>query len=591
MALDGIFLSLLKQEFLPLIGSRVDKIHQPSREELIISMRTKEGAKRLLFNISAQSARVQLTNVDIENPKSPPMFCMLMRKRLSGGKLTAVTQDGFERILELRFETLNEMGDPAVVTLHAEIMGRCSNLIVTESKDGEEKIVDSLKRVTPDMSGVRPVMPGMVYSPPPRSEKLTIFTADRHALSQQLAAVGQLKLPKALVRVIEGVSPVFAREAEFYACKGGDAAAGELTDDMLDRLAFFLKKTAAEISSGKPRFTAVYTKDGSLSEYCFCDICQYGTLGLKKYYDSASELLDSFYSRKDLSARIKQKASDLFRVILAASERVARRTANQKQELKDCADKERLKLCGDLIMSNLYRLEKGMTSAKLENYFQPDCPTVEIALDARLTPAQNAQKYYSQYRKLSTAEKRLQELISFGEQELDYIDSVFDLLSRASTEGEIAELRAELAEQGYVKSPRYKGKPPKAEPPARFLSDDGFVILVGRNNKQNDKLTLKDSDKSDIWLHTKNIHGSHVIICCEGRPVPESTLIQAAQLAAYHSKGRDSAQVPVDYTQVRFVKKPAGAKPGMVIFTNNKTLFVTPDEELTARLRAAAERR
>ncbi|NLZ46711.1 MAG: fibronectin-binding domain-containing protein, partial [Clostridiales bacterium] len=301
--------------------------------------------------------------------------------------------------------------------------------------------------------------------------------------------------------------------------------------------------------------------------------------------NSACELLDYFYSNRDLAVRMKQRASDLFKLIVSTSERIARRTQAQKEELLVCATRDKYKVYGDLIMSNLHKLEKGQKTAEVENYYDENSPIVKIPLDIRLNPAQNAQKFYNEYRKLDTAEKHLTKLIEAGEQELDYIDSVFDCLTRATTDGEISELRIELAEQGYVKHQKLKGKPPKAEPPLKFISDEGYTILVGRNNKQNDKLTLKDSDKTDMWLHTKNIHGSHAIIKCNGTEPPEETIVLAAQLAAYHSKGRTSAQVPVDYTYVRFVKKPTGSKPGMVIFTNNKTLYVNPDEKLVGRLK------
>lgn len=582
MALDGIFLGTIKKELEILIDGRVDKIHQPSKEEIVMGFRTRDGSFRLLFNTSAGAARVHITTAEIENPKTPPMFCMLMRKKLCGGKLSAIRQDGSERILYFDFDAANEMGDPVKITVAMEIMGRHSNLIML---DESGKIIDAVKRVGQDMSSVRLVLPGISYEYPPKESKLSLFSVDREKLSEALCQAENQKLPKALIKIIEGISPVFAREAEFFACRGAEKAVSELTEDEKDRLAFFLRKSASDVSRGENKFTALRTKEGDLKDFCFCDIAQYGSLMVKKHFDSACELLDFFYSSRDLSARMKQRASDLFKLIVSTSERISRRVSNQKQELKDCAQREKLKTMGDLIMSNLYRLEKGMEEARLENFYEPDCPEISIPLDKRLTPSQNAQKYYNEYRKLDNAEKHLEALIKSGEEELDYIDSVFDLLTRATTESEIIELRSELAEQGYVKAPRFKGKPPKAAAPIRFVSDDGFEILVGRNNKQNDKLTLKDSEKTDLWLHTKNIHGSHVIVKCRGENPPESTILQAAQLAAYHSKGKSSAQVPVDYTLIKFVKKPAGAKPGMVIFTNNRTLFVTPDEELTERLR------
>lgn len=582
MALDGIFLRLVKEQLEPLIGGRVDKIHQPSREEILFTIRTRDGAYRLLFNSGAGAARVHVTKAEIENPKTPPMFCMLMRKHLSSGKLIGIRQDGFERILYFDFDSANEMGDICRFTLAMEIMGRHSNLILINS---EGKIVDSIKRVGQDMSAVRMVLPGMTYTLPPKEPRLSLLDDDVEEICSAVRACTKQMLPKALMKSLEGISPVFAREAEFYTARGSEIAVEDMTDEHFDRLAFYLKKTAESIKSGQNKYTVLKTKDGLLKDFCFTDISQYGALMVTKQFDDPCEVLDYFYSQRDSIARMKQKAQDLFKLLVNTTDRIARRTANQRQELKECASRETLKKYGDLIMSNLYRIEKGQAYAEVEDFYDPDCPVVKIKLDKRLNPSQNAQKYYKEYRKLDTAEKKLTALIQEGEEELIYIDSVFDSLTRATTESEISDLRTELAEQGYVKVSRTKGKPPKSLPPIKFVSSDGFEIRVGRNNKQNDKLTCKDSQKLDIWLHTKNITGSHTIISCNGEQPPERTITEAAIIAAYHSKGRNSSQVPVDYTLIKNVKKPAGAKPGMVIFTNNQTLYVTPDEELVEKLK------
>ncbi len=575
MALDGIFLGLVKKELEVLVDGRVDKIHQPSKEEILMSFRTRNGNIKVIFNLSAGTARAHITEAEIENPKVPPMFCMLLRKHLMSAKLTDIRQIGSERILFFDFDATNEMGDKVNFTLCVEIMGRHSNLMLVNS---EGRVVDAIKRVGQDVSSVRPVLPNVEYTLPPREDKLSIFEIDKNELINRLSKLPEMKIDKAVMKIVEGVSPVFAREAELFALKGDEASTKTLTDDHIDRLSFFLKKSSNDILEGKNKFITLRTKEGDLKDFCFCDITQYGALMVKKEFDSASKLLDYFYTARDLASRMKQRASDLFKLILNLSERISRRVSNQKQELKECDDREKFKVYGDLIMSNLYRLEKGMEYAEVENFYDENCPTVKIPLDKRYTPTQNAQKYYNEYRKLDTAKKHLTKLIADGEAEILYIDSVFDLLSRASTEAEVIELRTELSEQGYVKAPRFKGKPPKASPPIKYTSPNGFEILVGRNNKQNDKLTLKDAEKSDLWLHTKNIHGSHVIIKCEGREPDEETILYAAKLAAYHSKARSSSQVPVDFTEVRYVKKPNGAKPGMVIFTNNRTVYVNPTE-------------
>ena len=582
MALDGVFLNQVKNELTPLIGGRVDKIHQPSREELLITLRTRDGAYRLLFNTGAGTARVHATKADIDNPKVPPMFCMLMRKQLSSGKLTDIRQDGFERILYFDFDSSNELGDICRLTLAAEIMGRHSNLILI---DGSGKIIDSIKRVGQDMSQVRLVLPGITYTLPPKEQRASLTGDDPADIVAKVKAQNGMKLPKALMNVLEGISPVFAREAEFYAGHGRELAVADMTPDEFDRLAFFIGKTAKELKEGTNVYTILRTQDGQFKDFCFTDIRQYGSLMVTSTASSACETLDRFFSERDRTARVKQRAQDLFRLLVNTSDRISRRTANQKLELKECADRDKLKKYGDLIMANLYQIQKGDAEAKVTDYYEPDQPEVTIPLERRLTPSQNAQKYYKEYRKADTAEKKLLDLIANGEEELAYIDSVFDALTRAQGDDDISELRDELSEQGYIKKSRVKGKPPRTQPPLRFVSSDGFEIRVGRNNKQNDRLTCKDSEKLDIWLHTKDITGSHTVISCHGEEPPEQTIREAAVIAAYHSKARTSSQVPVDYTLIKFVKKPAGSKPGMVIFTNNRTLYVTPDEQLVEKLK------
>ncbi len=573
MALDGAFLNRVKKELDPLIGGRVDKISQPSREEVIITFRTHGGNEKLFFSAAAGSARVHITKKNIENPKVPPMFCMLLRKHLGNGRLLDIRQDGLERILYFDFEAMNELGDMVKVTLAAEIMGRCSNLVIINA-DG--KVIDSIKRVDPEMSRERPVLPGMSYTYPPRGSRLDF----RSCTAEDIAACAE-KLPegdlaKSLLKIFEGISPIVAREWVYYASKGGEPLKSELRGELLESFYKAVYDTAKRFEDGSCVFTAVKDKDGLLKDFSFIPIEQYGGLMDTVKLSSACELLDYFYSERDSVSRMKQRSQDLYKLLQNLSERTARRLANQREELKASADREQLKLRGDLLSANLYKLEKGMTSVTVENFYEPDCPTLEIKLDQRLTPSRNMQRYYSEYRKADTAEKVLTEQIAKGEEELDYIDSVFDALTRTNSEDEVNELRQELAEQGYIRSSKLKGKPPKSRPPLEFTSPDGFTVLVGRNNKQNDMLTTKLADKTDIWLHTKDITGSHVIIRAGGKDVPDSTVLYAARLAAFHSKARNSSQVPVDYVPVRFVKKPSGAKPGMVIFTNNRTLYVKP---------------
>ncbi len=581
MALDGAYLYAIKQELLPLIGGRVEKVHQPSREELVISIRTRQGSKKLYISANSGSARVHITSMSVDNPQTPPMFCMLMRKHLGSGKLIAVRQDGLERILNLDFECVNELGDVVTVTLACEIMGRCSNLIAVNH---EGKVIDSIKRVDEAMSRERLVLPGMSYSLPPRDDRLNFMTADREEIINRLRSTSPVELSKALIRVFEGVSPVLAREWAYFAGRGTYLESNTVDGNQLDRLLFIIKRTKEQLEQNECCFTSVSDKEGQLRDFSFIRLSQFGTLMYTKELPSASELLDYFYAERDSAARTKQRANDLFKLLINLTERIQRRLNVQRDELAACAERERHKLYGDLLSANVYRLKKGDNSAIVENFYEAECPEIIIPLDVRKTPAQNAQHYYNEYKKAATAEAKLTEQIARGEEELQYIDSVFDALTRAASENDIIQLRLELSEQGYIRKNSGKTKPPKALPPIEYRSSDGFTILVGRNNHQNDQLTLKFADKSDIWLHTQGITGSHVIIACDGETPPDRTIEEAAIIAAVNSRGRGSNQVPVDYCLARYVKKPAGAKPGKVIFTNYKTAFVRPDSELEQKL-------
>lgn len=580
MALDGAFLYAVKQELSSLIGGRIDKVYQPSRDEIIISIRSEGSTKKVLFSSGANCARVHLTETSPENPKTPPMFCMLMRKHLGGGKLLSIRQDGLERILYFDFECMNEIGDMVRVTVAIEIMGRYSNIILIS---GEGRIIDAIRRVDAEMSRERMILPGMTYTLPSKPEKISFLYSEKEEIREKLFSLHNNDLSKCLVSTFEGISPLFARECVDRA-SGKDMTLEDLDEATFDKLCDYIFSEREKLLSGNCDFTVLTDENNNLKDFCFTDIKQYGNLMASKSFSTAGETLDKFYSERDNSNRLKQRSADMIKFLSNTSERISRKLALQREELRECDLKDDLKLKGDLINANIWRLEKGQKKAVLENYYD-DNKEIEIALDERLSPAQNAQKYYSEYRKSVNAEIKLTELIEKGEKELIYIDSVLDSLMRSTTENEVLLLRQELAEQGYLRLKGGKQKPPKELPPMEFISSDGFKILVGRNNKQNDKLTLKTAEKTDIWLHTKDIPGSHVIICAEGNEVPENTITEAAVLAAYHSKGKNSAQVPVDYVEVRFVKKPAGAKPGMVIFTNNRTLYIRPDEEIVGKLK------
>lgn len=567
-------LKYVREELSELVGSRIEKIFQPSREEVVITFRkpnsSDRGAKRVIFSANGSSARVNLTEAALENPPSPPMFCMLLRKHLGSGRLLGIRQDGLERILYFDFECVNEIGDIVTNTLTAEIMGRFSNIILVRGG----RVIDSVKRVTDEISGVRRILPNIVYETPPRLERVDFFTANDRKISALIENKTE-RLAKALPAVLEGISPIFAREAAFYAAGDTDAACCELTDEQKERLDDFFENARKSAC-----FTEIIDESGAKKDFSFVDVNQYGNGFAKRHFASANALLDDFYEKK--SDRASQRARDMLKLIKSRAERTARKLELRKKELADCADRENLRVCGDIVNANIYRLEKGMTSALLDDFYTGE--QRKIALDARLTPAQNAQKYYSEYRKLCTAEKMLTGLIAEGKSELSYYESLLDSVTRAKTDGELTEIKRELAEQGLIRGEKTLGKPKKSEP-LKFRSSDGFTILVGKNNKQNDELTLKTSKASDIWLHVKDIAGSHVIIKTEGKTPPERTIVEAARLAAYHSKAKNGSGVPVDYTAVKFVKKPAGARPGMVIFTDNRTLYVTPNEEEADRLK------
>lgn len=567
-------LKYVREELSELVGSRIEKIFQPSREEVVISFRkpnsADRGAKRVIFSSNGSTARVNLTEAALENPPSPPMFCMLLRKHLGSGRLLGIRQDGLERILYFDFECVNEIGDIVTNTLIAEIMGRFSNIILVRNG----RVIDSIKRVTDEISGVRRILPNIVYETPPRLERTDFFAENSRKISSLIENKIE-RLAKALPAVLEGISPIFAREAAFYAAGDTDAVCSELTDEQKERLDGFFENTRKSAC-----FTEIIDESGAKKDFSFVDINQYGNGFAKRHFDSANALLDDFFEKK--SDRVSQRARDMLKLIKSRAERTARKLELQKKELSECADRENLRINGDIVNANIYRLEKGMTSAVLDDFYTGE--QRKIALDARLTPAQNAQKYYSEYRKLCTAEKMLTGLIAEGKRELAYFESLLDSVSRAQTDGELTEIKRELAEQGLIRGEKTQSKPKKSEP-LRFRSSDGFLILVGKNNRQNDELTLKTSKASDIWLHVKDIAGSHVIVKTDGKTPPERTIIEAARLAAYHSKAKNGSGVPVDYTAVKFVKKPAGARPGTVIFTDNRTLYVTPNEEETDKLK------
>lgn len=578
MALDGAFLRFIKTELEEkLVGLRVEKVFQPNRDELIVAFRGVSGAYKVLMSARANSPRVNITQYPPENPQTPPMLCMLLRKRLTGARLKAITQHQLERVLRFTFDATDELGDRVELSLIAEIMGKYSNVIFV---DGSGNVIDALKRVDMTMSSQRLVLPGIKYQLPPPQDKLNPLEASVGEIIGRIKNSDKAqKLNKAILTSVQGFSPIVCRELEHLTGRGAELDNISMTDEHYSRLEFFLKRTVNEISDNVGVPCMVQDLNGKPIDFSFMNILQYGTAAKTVRFESYSELLDSFYLERDKAERMRVKGQDLLRLLTNITERLTRKINTQKIELVNSEDRERLRIMGDLIQANLYRIEKGMSEIELENFYDENMPKIKIKLNPALTPGQNAQKYYKDYRKAKNAQQYLTVEIEKAQQELLYIDTVFDSLSRAGTERELAEIKQELIEGGYIKRLRSKQKIKGALPPLEFTSKSGLKILVGRNNVQNDKLTLKTAKNYDLWFHTKDIPGSHTVIVSQGETPDDETILYAAQLAAYHSRAKDSSKVPVDYTLIKYVSKVAGAKPGMVIYKNQKTLFVKPSLE------------
>ena len=566
-----------------MLGTRVDRVFQPNRDELILAFRGFSAAYKLLISARANSARINLTTIPVENPQQPPMLCMLLRKKLQGAKLLEITQPDLERALMLKFDSVNELGDHVELTLAVEIMGRYSNIILV---DENGKIIDALKRVDAEMSSERLVLPGLLYRLPPPQDKLSMLTCTVEEIMARIDALPRdMELSKALMSVLQGISLIIAREVENSAGLGHEVYVKSMTPPQRRRTEMYvttLMETAKNVS-GTPHI--VIDPQNKPKDFAFMDIRQYGNAMTVSEKKSFSEMLDAFYAERDQIERMRVKSQDLLRLLANHADRLSRKIANQQAELSACAERDTLRIKGDLLSANMYAIQKGETSVKLQNFYDENLAELEIALDPALTPQQNAQKYYKNYRKAKTAEEKLTEQIGLAQTELTYIDSVFESLALAENERDLNEIRAELAEQGYVrrKAGKKNQKQPALSAPLKFKTSDGFTVLVGRNNRQNDKLTMKDANNNDIWFHTKNIPGSHTVLVTDGKAPTETAMEEAAVLAAQHSRAKDSAQVPVDYTQIRYVSKPQGAKPGMVIYVQYKTVYVDPTTESKAK--------
>ena len=572
MPLDAICLSALTRELRDkLEGAKIDKIQQPERDMVLFSLRGRGENLKLLLAAGTGNARVHLTKASFENPAEPPMFCMLLRKYLIGARILGVSQPAYERILHFELETRDELGLAGHRTLVAELIGRSANLILV---DADGRILDCMRRTDFGGDELRRMQPGMFYRDPPKQAKPALLACDREEILAQLEKADKgSPIEKWLLDSFAGLSPLVCRELA-YRCQGD----WTLLPEMLD--AFRESVRAGEL---RP---CLYYDGNRPRDFSFLRLTQYGDALRCEEAESFSALLDSFYSGRDRLEQQRRRSHELLKTVRTLRDREQRKLAARYAELQKSEDRETIRKTAELITANLYRIKKGDRVLRCEDYYEPDCPEIEIALDPLKTPQQNAAALFKDYNKRKAANAHLTTLIEEGEARLDYLNSVLELINAAESEKDLTDLRRELVDTGYIKESRGK-KREKAKPqaPLRFLSSDGREILVGRSNLQNDELSTKLGRRTDLWLHTQKIHGSHVLIRCEGEQPGERCIEEAATIAAYYSQGRGAGKIPVDYTMLRNVRKPSGSLPGKVIYTEYKTILVESDEELVKRLK------
>lgn len=574
MALDGIYLNFLVSEVNELLaGAKVDKIHQPSKNELVFIMRTRGGMHKLYFSADANSPRFAVVNSVPENPQTPPMLCMLFRKRLVGATLISVEQYGLDRIAFFNFDATNEIGDRVKLTLAVEIMAQHSNVILFNE---ENRIVDALRRVDSEKSSYRLVLPGAQYKLPPPQDKLDIRNVEPQEICQGVLSLANSKLSSAILKTMQGVSPLLSREIAFRVC-GDDKGISELSTVEKMALLCEISSLKTMVASGETKPTMVLDESEKPMEFSFMPITQYGGAYRVITKSDVFELLEGFYSERDRVLRTRSKGAELFKLLDNAIERTSRKLNNQQEDLRKCADREDLRIKAELITAVQYKLEKGASVYEVENYYDNN-NIVKISVDPALSPSQNSQKLYKEYRKACTAENMLIKLIDEGEQDLEYLKSVKDLLERSTLEREFSEIKDELISQGFIKPRKSSKKQMKKQalPPLEFKTSQGLTVLVGRNNIQNDKLTFKVGRKGDMWLHTQKCPGSHVLLLSDGGEIPDDAIVEAAEIAAFYSSAKDGTIVTVDYTDVKNIKKPNGAKPGFVVYYTYYSVNVKP---------------
>ena len=576
MSMDGLSLySAMNELNKRLAGGKIDKIQQTDKEELLLMVRSLGQTYRLLINASAADNRVQLTELKKQAPSEAPMFCMLLRKRIAGGKIVRFEQERLDRVLKISIETYNDLGDLSVFALYCELMGKHSNIILVNEKG---VIVDAIKHVGLGMSSVRFVMPGLEYSAPPAQDKQDPSKASADDFSMAMCMVG-MSIAKALSNAFFGLSPAVA--AQLVARYTDKTECTQLSEAEREELAERLAAFYADMAHGKEKASAVLNAFGETEA-----VYPFAIAGGIKLYDSIGEALDSLYINSDRREWAKRHGASARKVLQNNIERCEKKLALYADALNSEEQMEKCRLYGELLTANLHSLKSGTDTAAVDNYYADPVERIAIPLDRQLTPGENAQRYYKKYQKLKAARdmaivQREQTL-----SELNYLEGQLDNLTKCTAENELSELIEELKDQGYIKRDKGGKKKMKlaASKPMHFVSSTGADIYVGKNNRQNDELTLRFASPNDIWMHTKNIPGSHVIV--KGASEQDTaTMTEAALLAAYYSRARGSENVAVDYTPRKYVKKPAGAKPGMVIYTTNKTAYVTPSEEAVAGLK------
>ncbi|HHW48175.1 MAG TPA: fibronectin/fibrinogen-binding protein [Clostridiaceae bacterium] len=585
MPFDGVVTKCIIEELKEtILDGRIEKIFQPERDEIVLNIRAKGQNLKLLLSANSSYPRIHFTGVVKENPAAPPVFCMLLRKHLSGAKIIGVEFSDYERIVTLLVESINELGDMSVKKIIIEIMGRHSNIILVNSDD---KIIDSIKHVDSETSSVREVMPARPYILPPSQNKTSPEALDMEKLFDKTDEYSSTSLEKYLLNKIKGFSPLLCREICFRAGVDERTSISTLSVHARERVKSVLHELVSQIASGKFSPCLIF-EDGSFEkplDFHCVEIRQYKNI---KHESSINRVLDIFYSKKDLIERIRQKKSVLIKVLQTNIERCNKKLSLQQEKLREVSDREKLRLYGELITANIYNIQKNAKSVKLLNYYSEGNEYIEVPLDENLSPQENAQRYFKKYAKAKSAYKYTSEQLQETLSELEYLEGVLVQLENSDKIQEIEEIKEELIEQGYISSRKKassKRKNDKTSLPMHFKSSEGIDIYVGKNNRQNDFLTMKQASSKDIWLHARNIPGSHVIIKKQQKNIGENTLLEAAILAAYYSRAKMSSAVPVDYTEVKNVKKPPGAKPGMVIYDNFKTIIVTPDESVVKSLK------